>query len=177
MQPRKISMAEIQQLQRVLESAPEYQVEEFTKMDAIRMLAPHIRAMQSKGYSLSAIAGMFSDNGVAVTSVALKSYLGQVKGSRRKKAPRKSKPASPVERGVAVEGASEVGRSDGPTVRSKPPETADGGAGREKSGSKAAPAPALPSGATQGPKATPPRIEEGASRRSAFVPRRDTEDI
>jgi len=46
-------------------------------------------AMQSKGYSLGAIAKMFSENGIVVTAVTLKSYLNQVKPRRGKKGSQK----------------------------------------------------------------------------------------
>jgi len=48
-------------IQRELQDAPECPVEEVSKIRAVRLLAPQICAMQSKGYSLAAIAAMLSD--------------------------------------------------------------------------------------------------------------------
>jgi len=180
MQPRRIPVAAIEQLQRAIESLPECQVDEVTKVQAVRMLVPQIQAMQSKGYSLGAIAKMFSENGIVVTTVTLKSYLNQVKPMRGKKGIRKSK----QRRGV------DEARSDGPI--GDPRSAVPVNAAAERSGAtevraaiqktetvagEVAPKVEATAGLTKSPRATPRQADEGGARRSAFVPKEDTEDI
>src|ERR1700677_2891697 len=89
MAPRKIPIAAIERLQRTLESTPECRIEEVTKVEAIRMLSAQIQAMRSKGYGLGAIAGLLSENGIAVTAVTLKGYLKEFKSAGGTKSARK----------------------------------------------------------------------------------------
>jgi len=84
-------MIDIERLQRTLENAPQCRVEEVSTLEAIRMLAPQIHAMQTKGYALGAIAEMLSGNGVPVTGTTLKSYLNEVKTAGGRKSDRRRK--------------------------------------------------------------------------------------
>jgi hypothetical protein len=218
MQPRRIPVAAIEQLQRAIESLPECQVDEVTKVQAIRMLVPQIQAMQSKGYSLGAIAKMFSENGIVVTAVTLKSYLNQVKPMRGRKGIRKSKQrrrvdearsdtpirdprsAVPVNAVAERSGATEVRAASQKTetvagevvpkveataaVTKSPVAVRSGAtevrAASQKTGTVAgelAPKVEVTAGVTKAPKVTPRQADEGGARRSAFVPKEDTEDI
>ena len=175
MAPRKIPIAAIERLQRTLESTPECRIEEVTKVEAIRMLSAQIHAMQSKGYGLGAIAGLLTENGIAVTAVTLKGYLKEFRAAGGKTSARKSRqhrgsgggqesasakaPRSPE--GVQGEGAS-----------SSPKAGREGAVGPEKG----APAGAAASGALTS-KGSLRSADEGAPRRSAFVPKEDTRDI
>ena len=83
--PRTVSRAFIEQLQQALADTPECPAEEITRTEAIRILAPQIHKMQSKGYGYTAIAALLSEKGFAVNSKGLKSYLRQAKGAVRKR--------------------------------------------------------------------------------------------
>ena len=178
---QKIPMAAVDQIQRELQNAPECPVEEVSKVRAVRLLAPQILAMQSKGYSLVVIASMLTDKGIPVTAPALKSYLNQAKedtGLGKKKPPRSmrgSVPVLPADRRRPVT-SSETDASHKPDA---PPKATDS---KNTSATTAAPKPASSSASTpaapQGPdKAVAPRIPEGSPRRSAFTPSKDSEDI
>jgi hypothetical protein len=179
MQPRKISVAAILQLQRALESAPECSVEEVTKVQAIRMLVPQIQTMQAKGYSLNAIAAMLSENGITVTGVTLKSYLNQLRAAGRKKSarkgqrPRRSQDAlsGPAAQPSSLGG---VGEGGAPPAPKGSPEAG----GRRESVVPAAPPSVHPPAATPtSSRRAGPAVGEGAARRSAFLPKEDTEEI
>jgi hypothetical protein len=51
MQSRMIRVADIERLQRTMESVPEQRVEEVTTMQAVRILSSQIHGMQAKGYT------------------------------------------------------------------------------------------------------------------------------
>jgi hypothetical protein len=95
MQPRMIRVADIERLQRTMESVPEQRVEEVTTMQAVRMLSSQIHRMQAKGYGLAAIAELLSDSGFVVTAKTLKNYLGE--GGRRTEEPPQGTDPSPME--------------------------------------------------------------------------------
>ena len=179
MAARKIPIAAIEQLQRKLESTQECHIEEVTKVEAIRMLSAQIHAMRSKGYGLGGIAEVLSENGVAVTAVTLKGYLKKFKSAGGKKSartrghrrgPSDSQTHTPVGMSASGEGAShDVTPSSTKAGR-------EASAGLEKgapAGASSGAANAV--GATS--KGSPRSAEEGAPRRSAFVPREDTRDI
>ena len=141
-------MIDIERLQRTLESAPKCRVEEVSTLEAIRMLAPQIHAMQTKGYALGAIAEMLSGNGVPVTGATLKSYLSEVKTAGGRKSDRKRK-----------------------TRR------APGCGAKVTKGAPAVTVPASPATVAMTSKGTVRTQDEVGVRRSAFVPREDTRDI
>ena len=175
MPPSKIRVVAVEELQRALDSEPECRVEEVTKLQAIRMLLPQIHAMQSKGYGLAAIAGRLSEGGVAVTALTLKSYLTQAKTAGGKKSRRKTKARRESEPGaqVAAKGAPSAGDAMGGKA---PAETREAVRGGGKGGQ--AVAPVSPAVAAPAPAKGPVRpADEGAARRSAFVPKEDTRDI
>jgi hypothetical protein len=179
MQPRKIPMATIEQLQRVLENVPECRVEEVTKVQAIRMLASQIHAMQSKGYGLVAIAKLLSEHGIGVTAVTLKSYLTQAKaaGGKKKAPKRKQRQESDGARSdIPISTSpSAVAPSDA-AERSGTREARGAGARVEKVVRDVAPPVAAIARAKESPKGTPRQAEGGAQRRSAFVPKEDSDD-
>jgi hypothetical protein len=67
-----IRIADIERLQRTMESVPEPRVEQVTTLQAVRMLSSQIQSMQAKGYGLPAIAELLSKSGVVVTAKTLK---------------------------------------------------------------------------------------------------------
>jgi hypothetical protein len=172
MQPRMIRVADIERLQRTMENVPEQPVEEVTTMQAIRMLSSQVHAMQVKGYGLSAIADLLSDNGVVVTAKTLKTYLGEARAAGGRKNRRNAKTQRPVGAGAAA---------TAPTTEAKRAHAASGDAqAGARVIAKATPAattpPALAAPAVT-PKGTARPSDEASSRRSAFVPKEDTRDI
>ena len=179
MAARKIPIAAIERLQRTLESTPECRIEEVTKVEAIRMLSAQIHAMQSKGYGLGAIAGLLSENGIAVTPVTLKGYLKEFRAAGGKTSARKSRKhrgsgegreSAPIKAPRSPEGV------QGEVASSSPKAGREGSAGPEKGGPAGASAGAAASGALTS-KGSPRSADEAAPRRSAFVPKEDTRDI
>ena len=75
----------IEDLRRRVEDAPPCEVEEVSRAKAGRMLIPEIRALRAKGYSLPAIAEMFTESGVPVTASSLASYLKEARKASRSK--------------------------------------------------------------------------------------------
>ena len=175
MQPRMIRVADIERLQRTLESAPEQRVEEVTTVQAIRLLSSQIHGMQAKGYGLPAIAELLSDNGLAVTATTLKTYLSEARAAGGRKNRRKAKTRRP-------DGARPP--ATGPTTGSKAAvegnaasEAAQPGARVIANAAPKATTPAGPTAPAVTAKATTRPSEEASSRRSAFVPKEDTRDI
>ena len=117
MQAKKVRVAEI-------ESASGHDEEprrsirstRVTTAEAVRMLSPEIHAMQAKGYGLPAIAAHLSDNGLAMTTKTLKTYLTEARDHGGRKKPRAPK------RGGSATGAG----STAPTIESKPAGVAHG---------------------------------------------------
>ena len=172
MRPSKIPMVAVEQLQRTLESAPECRVEEVSKLEAIRMLVPQIRAMQSKGYVVGAIAKMLSENGLSVTGVTLKSYLRQTKAAGGKKSARPRKP--PASSNGGPSGGATRAPQPAPAARSATaPSRAAQRQGAVARAERGVPAGGPPGGppvvaagtATAVPKATARTVEEDAARR------------
>jgi hypothetical protein len=85
----------IDQAHRALEALPEHRPEELTKAQAIEKLITPIRASQAKGYSLTAIGKVLSDNGIPISPGALRLYVSGTRtsaaGKRKRKAKRKDK--------------------------------------------------------------------------------------
>jgi hypothetical protein len=175
MQPRMIRVSDIERLQRTMENVPEQPVEEVTTMQAIRMLSSQIHAMQAKGYGLSAVAELLSDNGVVVTAKTLKTYLGEARAAGGRKNRRKVK----AQRPLTAEAAATA-----PTTESKRAVEAHAASGDAQPGARVvakAPPPATtpppPTALAVAPKAAARPSDDASSRRSAFVPKEDTRDI
>jgi hypothetical protein len=95
MNPRKtIELKAIQKAQEALEALPPYEPKELTKAQAIGALMTHIRAAQSKGYSLDAIARMLSERGVPITTSALRATMSDAKPGSARKRKRKTRSAA-----------------------------------------------------------------------------------
>jgi hypothetical protein len=99
----------VKALRRAMDELPQYELEEVTKIEAVRDLVPHIRAMQSRGYSMNAVAHSFLRARLSVTAIAVKSHVAQVttrKAVKRKR--HKPKDGSGGARVVAPEATEEV---------------------------------------------------------------------
>src|ERR1700722_8369359 len=82
----------IEQAHRALDALPQHEPQDFTKAQAIQKLMGPIRAVQAKGYSLTAIAKVVSDVGIPITPGALRLYAsgGKASGGRRRPSSRTS---------------------------------------------------------------------------------------
>ena len=176
---RRFSIASIEQLQRTLENTPARRVEEVTKVEAIRMLSPQIHAMRSKGYGLGAIAGVLSENDIAVTAVTLKGYLKKFKSSGGTKPTRKrghrrgpgdSQRDAPVNLSAPIEGACHE-------VSPSSPKSGRGGSTGPNKGAPVGASSASTSAVGTTSEESSRAGKEGAPCRSAFVPKEDTRDI
>jgi hypothetical protein len=177
MQLRKVRVAEVERVRSTMVDVPEHRAEEVTIAQAVRMLFPEIRAMQSKGYGLPAVAEHLKDNGLAISTKTLKAYLKEAGAGGGR-----SKPRKPKARRSATGNAAAAA-----TVPSKLPLSASGGLpGAQqsvrvtpKAGPAAATSPAASatSVATKASPGAPRPGDEAAMRRSAFVPKEDTRDI
>ena len=180
MSQRKICASAIEELQRELGGAPERYRDEFNQKEAVRVLFPEIRAMQSKGYSVAEIAQLLSDRGVEVRASSLRTLLSifrcAAEKSRVHRALKARKETASATRIAAVDQRSLLAK--------RPP---------ERSGDRAATAaavqrretPTMPAHGAQKPPATSgssQRLSTAASservaRPGTFIPREDTDDI
>jgi hypothetical protein len=85
----KVRLDALERLSREVEELPLSRPEEVTTREAVRLVIPQVHAMQSKGYSLQAIAKFLSERGIQVTGVALKRYMkfATDDGKARRRAP------------------------------------------------------------------------------------------
>jgi hypothetical protein len=174
-------MIAIEQIQRELQDAPECPVEEVSKVRAVKLLAPQICAMQSKGYSLVAIAAMLSDKGLAVTAAALKSYLNVAKEAQATEGRKPSKRARNRIANRSDDGNRTIPRTGAhePTVPQSPSNAAESPNPNHPvvvatTQISTAPMSASPKGSER---PVPSRSSETPPRRSAFTPSKDSEDI
>ncbi len=175
MQPRKVRVADIERLRRTLEDVPEHRAEEVTTTQAVRMLSSQIHAMQAKGYGLPAIAGLLSDNGLAVTATTLKTYLSEARAAGGRKSRRKAKTHRPVRTGAAATAATTESKHAAEAHAAS--EDAPPGARGIAKAAPAATTPPAPTAPAVAPKGTARPSDDVSARRSAFVPKEDTRDI
>ncbi len=116
----------IEQAHRALDALPQHQPQECTKAQAIQKLMGPVRAVQAKGYSLTAIAKVVSDIGIPITPGALRLYASGAKpagGAKRKakkakrtdKQPAEARPGTPAttQNGAAAQPAMPAARPAG----------------------------------------------------------------
>ena len=165
---KKVPTTAIEQVRKAIQVAPDCTTKEVTKVQAIQALLSDIQQMQSKGYDWKAIASLLSEHGIAVNVVTLKSYLQRAKAggvqARRKR--RGSRDADKRTARRPGEGARE-GAAKAPAAATKGPRE-DGALPAREASSR------TPVG---GAKATHALGHDAISRRSAFVPEEDTDDL
>jgi hypothetical protein len=81
MQSAHIPISAIHDVLRAVEESPDCDETEVSKVEAMRRLVLAIKTMQAKGYRLTHIAKLLSDEGIAVTETTLKQYMHRI-GSR-----------------------------------------------------------------------------------------------
>jgi|GEM_PF-2395981 len=79
----EFDVARVEEIRKRLVDAPEIQATTVSRAQALRMLAPEIAQMQSRGYSLAKIAGFLSGEGLAVSVTVLKTSLQKVRSAAR----------------------------------------------------------------------------------------------
>jgi len=179
--PRTVSRAFIKQLQQALADIPECRSEEITRTEAIRILTPQIHKMQSKGYGYTAIASLLSEKGFAVNSKGLKSYLRQAKGAVRKRPLGKEKEAQHANGGGSRDRSeSQHGirsRQDSATPAAPERSATESSTRRENMpGISTGPSP-LPAARPALSRQASVQADANPQRRSAFIPRKDREEI
>jgi hypothetical protein len=165
---KKVPTTAIEHVRRAIQMAPDCTTTEVTKLQAIQALISDIQQMQLKGYDWKAIASLLSEHGIAVNVVTLKSYLQRAKAggvqARRKR--RGSHDADKRTARGSGEGA--------PGGTAKAPAAAARGAREDGAPPALGASNRIPVG---GAKATHALGNDATSRRSAFVPEEDTDDI
>jgi hypothetical protein len=104
MPTRKITMSAICELKQQLRDAPEYVANEVNMIRAIQMLAPNIRAMRAKGYSMDHVAQTFTSHGIPIAATTLKSYLSRFAVAPKVKSLRNGKRGGTNIRATALAG-------------------------------------------------------------------------
>jgi hypothetical protein len=133
--------------------------------------------MKAKGYGLPAIAAHLSDNGLAMTTKTLKTYLTEARatgGRKKRRTPKRVGSATGAQStvptteskstGVAQAGSAAAPQAGRVTAKATPPVTTQ------------ATVP-VTLAATKGTTATTRPGDDASVRRSASVPREDTRDI
>jgi hypothetical protein len=165
---KRVATTAIEHVRKAIQMAPDCTTKEVTKLQAIQALVSDIQQMQSKGYDWRAIASLLSEHGIAINAVTLKSYLqrvkaGGVKARHKRRGTRDADKRTPRGSGEgAREGAA------------KTPAAATRGPKEDAAAPAAGTSSRIPEGAA---KATPALGNDTASRRSAFVPEEDTDDL
>ncbi len=102
-QTTKIRRADIEKAAQFFDEAPQMEPDEVTRKEAIRILAPKIRAMRRKGYTWAKIAEVLATFGIAIEADLLVSYYraaGEAPAASGKRARRamqaSNSPASPA---------------------------------------------------------------------------------
>jgi hypothetical protein len=167
----KIRCDAIDRAQKLLETAPVAPIDEVTKSNAVRILIPQIRDARSKGYSVDAIAKMLSESGVPASASLIKALLSEV-GSQLLSGPHSACGASRRRKAPPLRVR--------PSPRQEPSANASGPKELTRTGLAASPDRSRVQDATEGnaaPVSKSPPAGLPVARRSAFVPRPDTEDI
>jgi hypothetical protein len=179
MQQHKIPMSTIQNTLRVLEDAPACVTKEVTKVEAMRLLLPQIRAMQAKGYAVAHIANVLSETGISLTEVTLKNYLHRLKVPADKGPTRRGKQTVAIDRPTLEDAPkspapklNQAGGESGPPASPR----------RESVGPSGAALPEARSGTSSDSAESPRRImppspQDTAARRAGFTVRPDTKNI
>lgn len=81
-----LTKEKIAEVEAKLKSMPPI-IKEMTLADAVKKLAPSIRKLQDKGYSLEQITEILKDDGINITQSSLKRHLGPAKRRKAKPLP------------------------------------------------------------------------------------------
>jgi hypothetical protein len=165
---KKVATTAIEQVRKAIQMAPDCTTKEVTKLQAIQALISDIQQMQSKGYDWKAIASLLSEHGIDINVVTLKSYLqrakaGGAKARRKRRGNHDADKRTP--RGSSEDAREGAAKAPGAATRGPKEDGAPPAAGSSN---------CIPANAA---KANPALGNDTASRRSAFVPEEDTDDL
>jgi len=147
--PTKIPISELDELERLLDETPTCEVTAISKLRAIERLTPKLYAMHAKGYSWHRIAEWLTAHGLGVTRATLQGYVRRVRDAPPGDAGRSSK-----QRGARAPRAAPA-----------------------KATLTSAPAPRRDTPASGAAVNAVEPAPDKPSRRSAFVPRPDSDEI
>ncbi|MGH7435885.1 MAG: hypothetical protein ACRENE_09445 [Polyangiaceae bacterium] len=125
--------------------------------------------MQAKGYDWRAIASLLSEQGIAVTAATLKSHVAQAKTPSRRRTSRKRSGTE----GSRAKTPPVAGEQKGTVTR----RAAGGAETRSDRATLSPPIVAPKHPVEQAPKTGRSPAQDPASRRSAFVPEEDSDDL
>ena len=172
----KIRIEAVKQLQRMLDALPVVQPEEVTRSAAVRMLVPQVQALQSKGYTLAAIARVLGENGLPLTTVAIKTILAEATSPKKKRGRpkgRATKPSAAPSNGSLADARREAARDEAAgearaAVRGSGEGSSQGYGEGSSQGYGEGSSQGSTSGGTLGPAASPPAppAAGGTERRS-----------
>lgn len=93
----KYTVEKIEKIQIKLRSMPTVEKDkaEINRRESVKMLAKEIGELQKRGYTLEQIAHLLRDEGLAVATPTLKSYLQRAKSSTVKNKRNPAPPAAP----------------------------------------------------------------------------------
>jgi hypothetical protein len=77
-------VTEVQRIRSELAKLPEYSSEEVSRGEAVARLAPEIKALRKKGYSLAGIAGLLTGVGLPISVAALKRHFAKATGKTKR---------------------------------------------------------------------------------------------
>jgi hypothetical protein len=180
MRVHKLPLTAIHELRRALDESPECEATEVNALRAVELLAPHIRAMQSKGYSLDDVARMFAAKGAPITAKTLSTYLTKCAGASEAKRSRSRKRQSAASRAKPETSSKPIPKAIRGAQRAPAAERGAQAGHHTVGNENATPAPTgAPLSATSAPSTAPPAQPTGQHRTiySGFTPRPDTEDI
>ena len=165
---KKVPTAAIEAVRKAIQMTPDCTTTEITKLQAVQALTPDIQQMQSKGYGWTAIADLLSEHGIPINVVTLKGYLQRTKaGAGKSRHKRKGSPDAEKRpaRGSGEDPRKGAARATAAAATAPKEETAEPLGG---------PPNRTPVGGAKAPRA----LDSGTvSRRSAFVPEEDSDDI
>lgn len=172
----KISRTMIEGVRRKFADEAQQEVDEFTKVQAIKELLPDILDMQSRGLRLSKIAAILSETGIVVTTPSLMALLTKAKArverthAQTDKRTRTAMNHATTRQGAPQPPAMPKERPGAQTSAETPQQQqrAEGDMGRTISGKSPSTEPAAQTG--RGPR-------EQVATHFGFTPRKDSERI
>jgi hypothetical protein len=160
----KISLSNIANLQQLLDEVPARSDTELSKRRAIVMLAPKLYGLRQKGYSWRAVAEWLSEHGLIVTAPALQGYLRGAQKAAGPNGKTRQRKRGRSQATTAATGASRDGQTTEPITAVVTPARIEQSASVVSAHAREMTSPIA-------------QRSEQPARRSAFIPRPDSEKI
>jgi len=107
----EFDIASVEQIRKHLVEVPPFTPTKVSRAEAVRLLAPEIAEMQSKGYSLGKVAAFLSDKGLPISAGVVKTCLRDVRSANGPRV-RKAKDAGVRSRARRATGAASGAATD-----------------------------------------------------------------